>query len=318
MDFCFNELCLECKASDHYQADVWIRGLIDLLKQAHFIDQELPTLRTQSGFYSLPVGADFNIATWMNSDLADRTARSFLLTVKDRSPYLDSRLDQQKYIEATGMDFFYNNQRAIGLGSAWLLDGMAVSFPSAPQWICSSVVIKVETLDESGETQSENENVKHVSLTKHLEEHSSYFRSLDYYYQQVPNLLALQEKCKKLFSGLVFGNEAFDWMENTPLSRQQFRLIIRHLFNLNQFFCEQVPDGNINLMQIPNCSNESEATRRQYSDTRCFRFGVNSYYCEWHLKLQSLNVRIHFKPDFENKLAYVGYIGKHLKTALYS
>lgn len=318
MNFCFNELCLKNKASDPYQADIWIRGLIDILKQAYSVDRELPSLRTQDGLYSLMVGTDYNIARWVNSNLVDRDIRSFLLTVKDRSPYLDSQLDTLKHHEASRMDFFYETQQALGLGYAWLLDEIAVSFPSVPEWICSYVSIRVDTLNEIGEIYSEYQDIRHVSQTNHLREHSDFYKSLNRYYQEISTLSDLQEKSAVLLPGLIFGDEAWEWMKNVPLSKQQFHLIVRHLYNLNQFFRDQVPQGNTNLTQIPNSSNESQSTRQQYYNERCFKFGCERYYCEWHLKVHSLNVRIHYKPDFKDGVAYVGYIGKHLKTALYN
>lgn len=317
MDFCFNELCLETKATDQYQADGWIQSLIVLLKQAYSIDKELPILRTQTGLYSLSLGNDFTIATWLKSSLADREKRAFLLTIKDRSPYLDGELDKFRVEEASRLDFFYKNQRVLGLGYTWLLDGVAISFPNAEEWACAGIEIQVDTLSDDFEIQSANQNVNHVSQIHHLEMHAEHFKSLGYYYQEMPHLVALREKSTRLFSFLSFGDEALKWLESHPLSKQQFHLIIRNLYNLNRFFEQQVANENYNLSQIPSCSNESESTRNQYSQERFFWFGVDQYYCEWHLKIHSLNVRIHFKPDFENKIAYVGYIGRHLRTTLY-
>jgi len=68
------------------------------------------------------------------------------------------------------------------------------------------------------------------------------------------------------------------------------------------------------LAVLPEFSGESDSTLNRYRASRTFlRNNGENIFCEWHLKIKgSINWRIHFHVDFEQRRVIVGYVGKHL------
>ena len=316
MELCFNELSLSEQCSEE-QAVYKLNGLLDVVRKAYAISAAKPTFRTECGFRNIEISKNYTVSKWMGN--LQREARLFMLSMLDRSPYIDEK-DASVY-EQYRLSYFVSKDvdehEAKGLGAAWLLDGVAVSLAGIKEWNKLLVSIRQQKIDDSENIDEVDIDVRNAVSVAHMEVHKSYYGGIDYCERQLDSLGQLQKLGQKFFPAIVFGDTVYDWLEKNTLSSAAFQRIIHHLYRLNQFFSEQVACGNCNLRILPRCSNESESTMNQFSNRRNFLFKGRNYNCEWHLKLNTDNIRIHFFPDFANGKAYVGYIGPHLPTRKY-
>ena len=316
MDLCFNELSLpeQCPEGVAVQK---LNGLLDVLRKAYEIDRMIPTFRTENGFKSIEVSREYPVAKWLGN--LEREKRQFMVSVADRFPYIDEK-DTVAYAQYYLSDFRSDDleeKEAKGLGAAWLLDGIAVSFFGMEQWNHPLIHIQQRKMDDNTDIAETMVEVRNAVSSAHMELHREYYRGVEYCERQLGKLDQLKDSGEKIFPALVFGDMVYDWLDRSNLSVTAFRRIIRHLYRLNRFFEDGVSRGNCDLRILPHCSGESESTRNQFSSAREFLIHGREYDCEWHLKIIADNIRIHFFPDFENRKVYVGYIGRHLPTSQY-
>lgn len=110
----------------------------------------------------------------------------------------------------------------------------------------------------------------------------------------------------------------------TKLPQADKEKIVSDLNKLNEFIDNKWPKGDFPITAFSvetgvDASDESVETKK---DPKCQRErlfsipNIGSVHCNLHIKISN-TYRMHFHPDATNKIVYIPYIGKHLKTAKY-
>jgi len=147
----FNELSIESPAPDKKTACQWMTSLLDTIRVAvrRGVKREL---RTDIELNSAFLAENYPLARWRNDKQVDMEQRRYFRTLVTRYPPIDDlpEIKEKTYF----IDFKYYSKKAKGLGIAYLLDGLAISFQSASQWNINQLPLSSDTLDESGEIGS--------------------------------------------------------------------------------------------------------------------------------------------------------------------
>lgn len=265
-------------------------------------------LRTKCGWKAILNTETFQIQRWLHQLEPDR--RNVILSVMDRSPYYADAKDAGD--QALQMELRVGGDSSEGFLCAYLLDGIAVSFPPEDdRWKGAYVTGNLEQADDTGELQYSQVYIRHMLSQVHVGEHAAYYNGIEYCKQQVATVQDLDEKKAHIFPHLIFSDTYDESLKKTPMGQERFGKIVERLHQLDEFMAS----GNHDVRSMGDCSpHESEPTMHKYGDLRKFLFAGESRICIPHMRLRDMNWRIHFFPSFETQIAYVGYIGRHLPT----
>ena len=117
-----------------------------------------------------------------------------------------------------------------------------------------------------------------------------------------------------IFPYLRFCNEAKDNLKKIRGREVYFNIILRHLRTLNNTMRDY--QSGVFAPAGIDWSNESDSTLSQYSQERTFTYpnGEKRIFSH-HTKIKgNTNFRIFFFPDMKEKLVYIGYINRKLRT----
>jgi len=176
----FNELSISTSyAQDRATMLAWMHGLVEVLKTAY--DRGIQSFRTGADFRKLQLMEDdynYTIQSWCDDDGydIDNVTRDFLLDYFSRDSYIKPQIDdlpESNIIKrriAKGFISGYEGAPAIGLGYAYLLQHVAISFQSEECWNTS--IIKLERLEPADDDEDTTiVDVKHADRVTHLDIH---------------------------------------------------------------------------------------------------------------------------------------------------
>jgi hypothetical protein len=205
---------------------------------------------------------------------------------------------------------------AAGLGAAFLLDTIAMSFLSSPFWDTHEVkgLNHFYILDNGSDT-TEVVSVRHAGCPAHIERHSKWFQTKKE--ESLKSSRELWERREEFFPNLTLcGNIKKQLTTNFGIRSKYFNQVVERLKQLDAFAKKWI-SGQFSDKQLKefglNVSGESRQTLQRYGRERRFRLPDGSKRLfEKHIKTGDL--RFHFYPDEQNYHIYVGYIGAHLST----
>lgn len=173
----FNELSIPSSyAQDRATMLTWMGGLVEVLKTAY--DRGIQSFRTGADFRKLPLMVDgYTIQRWCDDDGydIDYVAQEFLLDYFTRDSYIKPQLADLPEFHiikrriAQGFISGYEGVEAVGLGYAYLLQHVAISFQSDECWNTS--IIKLERLESTDDGGPDVVDVKHADRVTHLDTH---------------------------------------------------------------------------------------------------------------------------------------------------
>lgn len=126
------------------------------------------------------------------------------------------------------------------------------------------------------------------------------------------------EKKDLLFDKLIFCDNVKSQIESIA-DNKHFEQVLNKLKLFNQAIKETWDSGNFSYKIIKRdypltISPESDGTINKYGNERTFQLpDGNSQLFDLHIKMG--DKRIHFFPDNDKKIIYIGYIGEHLPIA---
>jgi hypothetical protein len=136
----FNELSAAPHARNLTEATRWLFGIVDVMKRAARL--RFRRLRTRHDFRQLELMVDTRLDHVISH--LDRDRRMLFLQVLD-SPYLDESLEA-KFLSHDVLSVAGATCRnAEGLLCAYIIDALAISFESDPQWHGSQLVLGLAT-----------------------------------------------------------------------------------------------------------------------------------------------------------------------------
>jgi hypothetical protein len=207
-------------------------------------------------------------------------------------------------------------KKAEGLGAAYLLDTISISFLSILFWDTHHIDnLKHYFLKEDGSDTVNFVSVKHASTPEHMSKHSEWIENKRI--QSLTDAKNLWERRDEFFPHIVLCGQVEQQLKTIiGIRSRYFNQIIDRLKRLDDFAKEWTSGGFSDkaLKRYGlNVSGESDQTMRKYGRERRFRLpkGKREYF-EKHIKTGEL--RFHFFPDIEEHKIFVGYIGPHLRT----
>ncbi len=315
-----NELSLKPSASTIQQAR---QRMIDFLDTARIATKSgvKKVIRTSDDLSYLSLAPDYPLARWRNDHEVDVDTRRFFRSLVTKSPYLKDTEDSDLENRNARSQFTYQDEEAKGLGVAYLLEALAISFRSASCWEQSSLKLTLIELDEEGELQEEQElHVNHACSAAHIDEHKNWIR--EHILTRIQ--LNISEGCDiwthrtTLFPHLLFCEAVEKQLQGVLQGHPLLQQIIKRLYALNTA-CENWCDGPDSYEGIPGrMSPESNVTLQKYTHEHTFLCpdGVNRLF-SWHARLTPSAWRIYFYRDDEKKTLTIGHIGHKLPNVLY-
>jgi hypothetical protein len=174
-ELAFNELSHNTPASNLAVARSLMSNLVRVLRLAH-ANGANQGLRTREDFAWLPIAEGYNVAQWRNDPLVDHVERNLLRTLVTRAKLLDESADVTVLEDLEKREFRYGETKADGLGVAYCLRGLGISF-LVPIWDVDSVDLNQTRIDDCGNIVDDEVAVKHASKISHIENHLDWLRS---------------------------------------------------------------------------------------------------------------------------------------------
>lgn len=272
-------------------------------------------LRTEYDFNNLEIAPGYPIARWQNDPGVNRDTILYFKRWATRAPYIRDE-DDTKVQDIYGVsDFFHgaDKKAARGLGAAFLLEALALSFSSAPCWNYSQVQLLFEHLRDDN-FYSIPVDVKHSSSKEHIMVHQAWIKK--YAKLDVQSGAELCKHRDTLYPSLQFCDSALQQLQALAYRDKHLSQVKRYLDNLNEY-AEQWKTGPFLAENIKGTiSGESSATLRneKYAQKHTFLCpdGRNRLF-SWHCKMTLDQWRLYFYP-LEPGIILVGYVGAHMAT----
>ena len=187
-----------------------------------------------------------------------------------------------------------------------ITDGIAVGFPSSPQWDRDQLHVKFEQLLADGEVDQAEEHIDNLTRAVHAEAIGRRDRER---LRAGATAEQVWERRREAFPGLLFGPEVKGHLKQHARLLPQ---ILRKLGELDESArnWEEGPAPRWRTYITP----ESERVRRTPTlrNARLFeseRGGRELFY--WHARAAD-GFRIHFRFESRARIVEVGYVGPHL------
>lgn len=174
MLLCLNEL--SCRSEiDIREVDEGMTVFVDLLRQCKRWREDV-ALVTWIPMSKLELSPGYPIAKWADNG-RNRDQWRFIRAMQNRAPF-NSVLSEQT---ADDVEYHIEGVRADGVGTAHLVDGLAVSLPVGYRWDETWLRAERSILaeDDEGDTEVRNDDVdvRHASKPEHLVEHENWARA---------------------------------------------------------------------------------------------------------------------------------------------
>lgn len=311
LDMVLNELSLRSPAPDITTACSWMSCFIQTVKGIKKKAGSQALLRTQYEFYDTNLAPDYPLRRWLNDVEVDREQQRFIKSLATKSPFSEDTLEsaiEEVENNVGAYEFRYQNERAIGLGVASILDIIPVSFISETCWDCCYINLDVIKADDDDEKLT----IVHCSRPEHLNEHLSWISCR--LRRDIYDGLTLLERREDLFPNLYFSDTAKEQLKKLQAGDIMLNPVEKGLSDLQQYSTIWL-QGAFDASKIGRkATPESKATLEKYTEERTFLCSDNQERIfSWHIRLTPQDWRIYFFPEQPGKL-FIGYIGRHLRT----
>lgn len=205
------------------------------------------------------------------------------------------------------LEYRYLDERVDEIGYADIFQTLLISFNSSEKWDKDRLNLKKIILEESGDYTEREVEIYNTSRVEHLESNLEIFEKIDN--EKIESLVKnFKETYRVIFKKLEFGIDVIKNIEY--LDKRVLRDAIAILY--------QLEIGKKELTDF-KCSGESESVMNnpELKERRKFKMeNGEEYYMFQHIKNLPNGNRIYFHKKSDEKI-YIGYIGKHLRTAKY-
>ncbi len=310
----FNELSFQSSARSVSDARRWIGGLTDTLLALKSHGITVP-LRGIAGLHILPLAGDYPIAKWLNDPAVSREYRTYLRSRLTQAPTLRSEDALQSEDDLDIWEFRFNGQSAIGLGAAYRLDGIAVSFLSDSIWDASRLAVEVSRLGAEEEVVEASETIRHAATPRHIHDHADWIADSR---RTVRDFHDMWDRRTILFPSLDFCDSVKSQLEGISPGNPHWHAILKRLWALEDYFSGWAA-GPFSPDKIAGrTTQESRATLDRFSLCRTFLCpdGAPRVF-SWHCRFTPNSGRIYFFPVEVTRRGIIGYIGPHLPTVNY-
>ncbi|MEU9884771.1 hypothetical protein [Sphaerisporangium sp. NPDC051011] len=296
---CLNELSCASEA-DHRRVDADMASFVDLLRLCKQWRENV-ALVTAVQLKELELAPGYPISVWA-ADGRNRDRWRFIRGLQNRAPFRTvisgDVVDQVEYqVDGT---------RAHGVGTAHLVDGLAVSLPVEHRWghawLGADRSLLTEDTDGELTLRKDQVHVRHASTPEHLREHEEWAKSSGY--NAVRTGAALWESRFDFFPHLRFLPRVardlqglrYDWV--VPVRERLLEM--------------ESAVAKWDITNSPTPSWRSKESGEGETRRRLCRFtdldGIEREFVE-HLRFTPGPGRLHFRLVREERAAVIAYIG---------
>lgn len=334
-DLIFNEL--SCPFKNKYEAITGIKTFIETFTAASTLGLNRLRIHENIGkdLYRLELAPGYYVSHWLNSPYDEQTAAgepakkgASIFDLKNRFREITASAPLITDYEPIEKDEYDRSsfeivlpggetKTAEGLGAAFLLDTIAISFLSNLFWDSDKIEgLKRFVIKEDGDCYEELVGVRHASQPRHMQTHKLWIE--DKKQKTLKTAGDLWERREEFFPHLVLCGIIEQQLKTSiGIGSNYFNQLIDRLKALDAY-AKNWTSGGFSENQVKKSygltvSRETVHTMKQYGNQRRFRLpGGRKEYFEMHIKTGEL--RFHFYPDEVTHRIYVGYIGPHLRT----
>lgn len=258
LELVLNELSLQTPADSVDAAKQLMSELIDTAFKAD--EQGVnPVLRTHESFYSALIAPKYSIYDWLEDQSIDLEQRRFIL-LSSKFPFLKDIEDSQLEDKHLLSEFRFQEQLAQGLGIAYLLESLAISLNSEPQWNTTHIDLEAMWIDEDETEITETVSIIHASSPEHISQHIPWIQ--ERLKTGVRDGFDLWKRRKNLFPSLSFCEMTKQQIQSLKAGDPILRQVVKRLFELESS-CKQWKSGNFNLDSLPGKATPESQSRLQ-------------------------------------------------------
>jgi hypothetical protein len=271
MDYILNELSIN-QVDSKKDAKTIISGFVETCFKAKH-ELFLETLRVPESvgnLYNIFLCAEYPVSKWLHDHEIDFDIRQNFYQVLATPPLIkDIEIKELDTFNSTY--FYYQEKEAKGLGAAYLLQTLAISFLSDSLWDTDEILILHEQIDVNGDVIKPSIPVVHGAKSEHILSHKQNF--IDLRNSLLTKCSYIWNKREELFPNLIFCGKTKKQL-NKGLSSRYVHQIYDRLTALNEYLNSWI-EGEFNYSDFinkhnVNCSPESDSTMRLYGDQRRF------------------------------------------------
>jgi hypothetical protein len=205
------------------------------------------------------------------------------------------------------IEYRYLDERVDEIGYADIFQTLLISFNSDEKWDKDRLTLKKIILEESGDYIEQEVEIYNASRSEHLEDNLEIFEKIDN--EKIESLTKnFKEVYRTIFKKLEFSVDVIKDIDY--LDKRILRDAIVILYQL------EIDKKKISDFTYTG-ESESVMNNPELREKRKFKMeNGEEYYMFQHIKNLPDGNRIYFYKKSEEKI-YIGYIGKHLKTAKY-
>ncbi|MDM8561120.1 hypothetical protein [Candidatus Parabeggiatoa sp. HSG14] len=317
--YIFNELSI-MPFTNRYEAKNGLETFINTCVKARDIGIQTLHLHKNIGksLHELQIAPDYTVSQWLQDSEVEKDLKRKFRRIITKTPLISDEeaiAKEQNILSEFKIKIDDEIKIAEGLGAAYLLDILCVSFLSHDLWKTDEIQnIEHWYFEENGIDITTIVAVKHASKPNHLAEHKTWFEQKKR--DSLQKSRDLWELRCEFFPYLTLCGQVEKQLTRVGIQSKFFDQIIEKLKRLNEY-AKNWQAGSYSSNDVKryglDVSGESDNTLNKYGRQRKFRLldGKKALF-EKHIKTGDL--RFHFYPDEENKVIYVGYIGSHLPT----
>lgn len=313
MEVYFNELSVR-KSNSILEADIWVNTITDVINELSKMDKKLVVQYTKPFFNELVLYNNYTFVQSLNK--IDKDKRSLFLAKLSKENLI------YPYENYPFYDFEIKDKVTVGLGYAYINKSFSISLVSSDLWMKDSIDILQVCLDDDDTIETRTVTVQNISLKEHIEKNLERIknRMFTILKEEIYSKSGtdLWNERKQLFPNLIFCSRVEESVTNLKRSNPEYQKIISILISLNSCFDDKNLSVDSYLKYLENnipskFTDDSQSSKKNRS---CIFLCPDNEYREfyYHFRYTPGAGRIHIHIDFENKICYIGHIGRKIGT----
>lgn len=316
LEMVFNELSLGTISGDRpvttdkYKARELMSTFIETLSTA--VSSGVTVLRTQIDIYSILLSPSYPIANWVNDNEIDEVESTFLLTLETERPLLSNLADPEITNQIGLFECLHNGREANGLGIAYLLESLPVSFNSDRRWDCHILALDIRQIDDLGELIDERVEIVHASRSSHIHTHETWIKNRTRI--RINDGRELWERRGELFPHLEFCEAVAPQLDALQPGNPMLKQVLKRLFELEESSKNWMA-GNFDLDSLPSkATPESDSRLNQLKRQLTIPcLDGNERLFSLHLRMTPGAWRLYFSTEGGPQKILIGYIGRKIQ-----
>jgi len=302
-----NELSLT-PALDRDQARQRISELLQCIGQLGLLGVH-GTVRISEPLDGVELAPGYPIGFWRGDNEIDLELRRLYNARVGVGPYLTK--EEVKLLKGDeDIEVRINGNISRGCEATYLLNGVALSLKSGPEWDTPELTVQIRRLITDSSIAESNDVVRHISTQEHINHHREWIDGL---LADVIDDDDLWNRKENLFPHLIFADLVRKELRDEARKKDRFRAIVKRLHELERYFAGWSGDQFDANGVGSRCTPETPKTLKDYKDalTRSCGDGVKRLF-NYHVRFTPGSGRLYFFPDAASQRAHVGLIGDKL------